>query len=197
MKPAAPDPELDWERRWAPYDEPTYMAVLEAMASNDIVLEIGAGDCRLAKRLAKKAQKVYAVERNQELVTGLSTNLPANCQLITADARHFPFPQDISAAVLLMRHCRSFAQYWSKLVITGCEKLITNARWGLGVEIVDLKGPRLPFDKVSLGWYACCCGYTGFVTGAAERITERVVDRVWEVTSCPACPVRSQAPNLQ
>ena len=197
MNLASSVPELEWERMWAPYDEQTYSAVLAAIASQDVVLEIGAGDFRLARRLAEKAKKVYAIEINKNLVAGLNSKLPANCQLITGDARQFPFPKDINVAVLLMRHCTSFAQYWSKLATTACERLITNARWGLGVEIIHLNEARLSFDKISMGWYACRCGDSGFVTGSPERITQQVLDRVWEVAGCPACQSRNQVPVLQ
>ena len=47
-----PDPLDPWERMWAPYDEATYAAVLAAVGPDDILLEIGAGDLRLARRLA-------------------------------------------------------------------------------------------------------------------------------------------------
>jgi glycerol kinase len=45
--------QLDcWEQLWAPYDESTYQAVLAAIGPEDILLEIGAGDLRLAIRAA-------------------------------------------------------------------------------------------------------------------------------------------------
>ncbi len=46
--------DLDpWEARWAPYDEATYAAVLAAIRPDDVVLDIGAGDLRLARRMAQ------------------------------------------------------------------------------------------------------------------------------------------------
>ena len=40
--------DRNWERRWAPYDELTYQEVLAQVRPDDLVLEIGAGDLRLA-----------------------------------------------------------------------------------------------------------------------------------------------------
>jgi hypothetical protein len=188
MNHASPIPDGEWERMWAPYDEPTYAAVLDAIAGDDVVLEIGAGDLRLAKQIARKARKVYAVEQNGALVAGDRDNYPANCHLITADARQVPFPEEITVAVLLMRHCLSFMPYWNKLAATRCRKLITNARWGLGIEIIDFVQARVPFEKVPVGWYACRCGSAGFVPGAVELITDQLLETVWEVDGCPACP---------
>ncbi len=176
-----------WEEMWAPYDEPTYTVALEQIRANDIVLEIGAGDLRLARRIAQRAQKVYAIERKAELVDDPDLTVPENCQVITADARWTPFPRDITIAVLLMRHCSNLARYWTKLTGTGCERLITNARWGLGVETIDLTAKRFSFETVHIGWYACCCGGTGFLPGEAEQVTCQVLNKIWEVDGCPAC----------
>ena len=57
----------DWERLWAPYDEPTYRQTLDWIGADDTVLDIGAGDLRLACRLAQKARRVYAIELNPTL----------------------------------------------------------------------------------------------------------------------------------
>lgn len=187
MNHTLPIPDGEWERMWAPYDQPTYAAVLEAIASDDVILEIGAGDLRLAKRMARKARKVYAVEQNETLLEAGKNNLPANCRLISGDARLVPFPREITAAVLLMRHCLSFMRYWNKLAATRCRKLITNARWGVGVEIIDMVQARVPYKAVPIGWYACRCGSAGFVPGAAELVTDQLIKAVWEVDGCPAC----------
>lgn len=171
---------------WAPYDETNYATVLDALSADDVVLEIGAGDCRLARRMAEKARRVYAIERNRRLLTG-AADLPSNCRLLAADARFVEFAPEISTAVLLMRHCTSFSLYWDKLKRTGCRKLITNARWGLAIEIIDMSDGRVSFNEVGVGWYACSCGGTGFVAGEPEQITEKVIDGIWEVSDCPAC----------
>lgn len=177
----------DWEKMWAPYDEATYSTVLQHISPKDIVLEIGAGDFRLARRLSLATTGVYAIERQKVLLEDYAVNLPANCYVIDGDARKVPFPAGITTAVLLMRHCRHLACYWRKLTAISCQKLITNARWGMGVEIIDLKTIRRPFQTIKLGWYACWCGGTGFVPGDATTITDRVMDKIWEVSACPAC----------
>jgi hypothetical protein len=189
-------PHDAWEMMWAPYDEPTYTAVLEQIRPDDIVLEIGAGDLRLARRIARRARRILAIERNIELIDRPDLDMPANFQVIGGDARWIPFPQDISVAVLLMRHCSSLAWYWSKLMGTRCERLITNARWGLGIETVDLTTNRLPFETVHMGWYACRCGGTGFLPGEAERINYHVLNMIWEVDRCPACRSGYLSSNL-
>ena len=155
-----------------------------------MVLEIGAGDLRLARRLAEIARQVYAIEINRALVassTAQAGHQLNNLHLICADAYQYPFPSGVTLAVLLMRHCRQFAVIADKLAATGCRRLATNARWGLEVELIDLLAPRLKFSAVSMGWYACWCGATGFVPGPAEQLTPRREAAVKEVIDCPAC----------
>ncbi len=48
-----PSSEAAWEAMWAPYDEATYGAALAQIAADDVVLDIGAGDLRLARRAAR------------------------------------------------------------------------------------------------------------------------------------------------
>ena len=180
---------VDWERLWAPYDEPTYRAVLAEVQADDVVLEIGAGDLRLARRMAEHARRVYAIEVQADLVEAARQRapLPDNLTVIVGDARRVPFPPEVTLGVLLMRHCRHFRLYFAKLVAVGCRRLVTNARWRLGVEVIDLSAPRKPFQEVDIGWYACRCGATGFVPGPAERLTPTREAMVHEVTGCPAC----------
>ena len=54
----------DWEAAFAPYDEETYRAVLAQITPHDVVLDIGAGDLRLTRRVAAIARRVYAIERD-------------------------------------------------------------------------------------------------------------------------------------
>ena len=58
----------DWEAAFAPYDDETYQFVVERLTPQDVVLDIGAGDLRLARRLAAIAQQVYAVEKNAAVI---------------------------------------------------------------------------------------------------------------------------------
>lgn len=179
-----------WEQMWAPYDEPMYTAVLDAIRSDDVVLDIGAGDLRLTRRLAQRARRVYALEMNAALLPPAMT-LPPNLHSVCADARSYPFPTDVTLAVLLMRHCQHVAVYAEKLRAVGCRYLITNARWGFGVECIDLLAARRPFTAVPIGWYACSCGATGFVPGPPEKLTLAVETAVYEVTGCPRCDRQS------
>jgi SAM-dependent methyltransferase len=177
----------DWEGWYSPYDEETYLQVLQGIDKEDIVLDIGAGDLRLALRMAEQAQRVYAVEVNP-LVVGaalrtIGFHLPRNLQVVCANALDFCMPAGISVGVLLMRHCQHFGQYLDRLCAAGCRRLLTNARWKDGVEAIDLTVTRLPFEQVHDGWYACRCGATGYVGSAVGVDTPPV-----EVTVCPACP---------
>ena len=52
----------------APYDSPTYQAVLDQLGPEDVILDIGAGDLRLARQMARIARKVYAVEINARVL---------------------------------------------------------------------------------------------------------------------------------
>lgn len=178
-----------WEALWAPYDEDTYTAVLAAVGPDDVVLEIGAGDLRLARRLAAVARHVIAWELRPELLArALAAGpLPPNLIAIETDARGEPVPRGVTCAVLLMRHCTHFALYVARLRAAGCRRLITNARWRTGVEVVDL-GPGAPFESVKVGWYACRrCGAVGFAGEDPTQVDEAALERVLDVEGCPAC----------
>jgi hypothetical protein len=188
--------ESDWEAAWAPYDEATYAAALAAVGPDDVIIDIGAGDLRLARRLAAVVRHVYAVERRADILKLASSGpgsdrrqglpLPHNLSVICADARVWPFPTDVTAGVLLMRHCRHFGLYVAKLRAAGARKLITNARWGMGVEVMDLR-PGLAWEvaRRTPGWYACVCGAVGFIEGPADQVPDW--DEVRQVEECERC----------
>lgn len=186
-------PATAWEAMHAPYDQPTYQAVLDFLTPGDIVLDIGAGDLRLARQMAGLVRKVYAVEVNARVLDqayASSDPLPGSLIPILADARSFDFPTDITAGILLMRHCTRFSLYFEKLRQSGAHRLITNARWRMGVETVDLWAERVTFGEVKMGWYACRCGATGFKAGPAEQWSAEMDRVVHEVTDCPQCTKR-------
>ena len=175
-----------WEAMHAPYDQPTYQAVLDQLGPKDVILDIGAGDLRLARQISKISRKVYALEINARLLDA-PQSLPGNLIPICADARTLDFPADITTGVLLMRHCTWFGLYAEKLQKAGATRLITNARWRMGVEVVNLIAQRLSFAEAGMGWYACRCGGTGFKKGPAEHWSFEM-DRITnEVSNCPKC----------
>ncbi len=174
----------DWETAWAPYDEDTYRAALEMLLPDDVVLDIGAGDLRFARRAAERARAVIAIEQRAELLAG---PCPPKLAVICGDALKVLFPSGLTVAVLLMRHCRHFSDYVAKLRAAGCGRLITNARWRMGLEQIDLDAPRIPFDQLQGGWYACLCGGTGFAVAAAQALDIQALDRIAEVEGCPIC----------
>jgi hypothetical protein len=180
-----------WEALWAPYDQPTYQAVVDKLAPNDIILEIGAGDLRLSKQMAKLTRTVYAIEIQElplnQAFNSMYEHLPGNLIVIHGDACSLPFPSGITIGVLLMRHCIHFQLYASKLIKARCQMLITNARWRMGVEAISLQEPRVPFDKVSMGWYACYCGAVGFIPGPVGLLTPDLEAIIHEVVDCPRC----------
>jgi hypothetical protein len=180
-------PVEEWEEMWAPYDAPTYQLVLDQINARDIVLDIGAGDLRLTRQIAEKAKKVYALEQNSLLLEQSNYQIPANLEIIMGDARIIPFPKDISVAVLLMRHCTHFQMYFDKLRKCGCRRLLTNARWGMNLEVVDLQREGCNYHNFDIGWFACRCGNHGFKIGPTFLITETVTEHVWELESCPLC----------
>jgi len=180
----------DWEYQWAPYDLPTYQAVLEQLHPGDVVLDIGAGDLRLARQMAAAVHKVYSIEVNpQVLAQGLENGefLPDNLIAICADAQTMDFPSGVTVGILLMRHCTHFKVYASKLKNIGCQRLITNARWRMSVETIDLLVARIKFEKVKIGWYACWCGSVGFKNGPVELLTPETDAIIHEVIDCPDC----------
>lgn len=181
--------DLDWEGMWAPYDRHTYDFVLSHILSEDVVLDIGAGDLRLTREIAKLARRVYAYELQESLVKQAVFNapLPENLICVVGDALWLPYPPGASVGVLLMRHCTHYYQYVEKLRAVGVKRLITNARWRLGVEVVPLDRVGMNFDQVELGWYACKCGATGFKAGAVDRVDQELMDTIHEVMNCPQC----------
>jgi SAM-dependent methyltransferase len=184
--PATGPDAAQWERLWAPYDESTYQAVLDAIGPDDVVLDIGAGDLRLATRMAARARRVYAIEIDPERIPSERAR-PGNLHVVCADAYDWPFPAGLTVAVLLMRHCLRVGFLIEKLTAVGCHRLITNARWGLGPEELDLWAPREPYSALKMGWYACLCGATGFVPGLPQALTPVLEAKLHEVHSCPKC----------
>jgi hypothetical protein len=178
----------DWEGWWSPYSEKIYRFVLDHVLPEDTVLEIGAGDLRLALCLAEQVRRVYAIEVNPcilgAVLPEIGHNMPRELIAICGNALDIPFPPDVTVAVLLMRHCQHFAHYVAKLREVGCRRLITNARWGMGVEVVDLS-PGEDFAAIEAGWYACKCGAVGFV--APADVSTWTEEPAVEVEQCPRC----------
>jgi predicted RNA methylase len=184
----------DWEAVFAPYDEGTQRAVLAHITPHDMVLDIGAGDLRLTKRVAAIARRVYAIERDPAVLARSDRGAapwPGNLIVICADALATPFPDDVTAAILMMRHCtrEHFAAYVQRLsALRLCRRLITNARWKMDVEVIDLRSTRsVAYDPERVGWYACRCGSIGFTPGDPAVITPQVLAEVVDVVSCPQC----------
>jgi SAM-dependent methyltransferase len=178
---------IDWEALWAPYTVEDYQSVLDQIEPWDVVLDIGAGDLRLAVRLARIAKKVCAIERNPQIIAQSDRACrPKNLSVICADALTYPFPNDVTVGVLLMRHCTHFKEYAARLALAGCHRLITNARWGMDVEAIDLRS-GVSYDPDRAGWYACACGSIGFTPGDPQLIDQQVLESKLEVIDCPKC----------
>lgn len=183
--------QVDWETLWSPYDQATYQLALRDISPADTVLDIGAGDLRFSLQIAAIARQVIAVEIQGDIVRlgPPPSAYPLNLQVEIADALVWPFPEGITGAVLLMRHCSHFNVYAEKLRRVGCRHLITNARWRMGVEVIDLHQTRLGFNDSPPGWYACWCGAVGFTPG---DIKSDDLVYVSEVSDCPACISRPE-----
>ncbi len=186
---AAAYPETAWEGLFAPYDTATYQAALAHIFPGDTVLDIGAGDLRFARQAAAIAHRVIAVEMAPDLLASAirSSPLPANLQPVCANALNWPFPHGISAGVLLMRHCAHFALYVKKLKQSGARRLVTNARWRMGIEAIDLTATPIAYAQLRMGAYACACGAVGFKPGPAHALTPVMFENAAEVTGCPHC----------
>jgi hypothetical protein len=185
--------EPQWEAVWAPYDEATYAAALEFLGPDDSVLDIGAGDLRFARRAAQRARAVMAIEQRREL---LNPPYPLNLTVICGDALAVPFPEVISVGVLLMRHCQYFVEYVFKLRAVGAKRLITNARWRVGVEHIAFDQPRVSFENLDAGWFACLCGATGFAAPSPDAVNTEALERVNQLAGCPNCRPRGEAAHL-
>lgn len=177
----------NWELRWAAYDQSTYDLVLARLQASDVVLDIGAGDLRLTRQIAARVRRVYAIEINPGLLASVRGALPANLTLIEGDALVEPYPPGLTCGVLLMRHSTHYAAFASRLRESGAARLITNARWRMSVEVVDLLDEGGPYNLLPFGWYACRCGATGFKPGPAEALTPENVKPIHEVFLCPEC----------
>lgn len=186
MKIQATLSDAAWEAMYAPHDQATYQAVLDQLWEGDVILDIGAGDLRLSRQMARIARKVYAVEINARVLDQAAPP-PANLISIHGDARELDFPSDITTGVLLMRHCTCFRLYAENLRQAGATRLITNARWRMGVEAVDLQVESKSFAQVGMGWYACWCGSVGFKEGPVEHWTLGLNRVTNEVSDCPQC----------
>ena len=124
---------------------------------------------------------------NPHLLAAAFRPLPANLVAVVADARTEPVPAGVTVAVLLMRHCTHYALYVEKLRAAGCRRLITNARWGMGVEVIDL-GPGVPFDSVGIGWYACRrCGAVGFAGDDVALRWSKQLSSTFEMSKAVRC----------
>lgn len=184
--------DRDWEAAWSPYDASVYGEALALLRADDVVYDIGAGDLRFAVRAAAKVCRVVAVERNAAVLGRACAPFPPNLTVVVADARSHAVPAGATVGVLLMRHCRHFSEYHRKLQAAGCGRLITNARWGMGVESLDLHDVP-SFEVAPEGWYACACGVVGLKAGRVEDISEAVLHRQTSVGDCPACrPTRDR-----
>jgi SAM-dependent methyltransferase len=180
----------DWESMYAPYDQPTYQSVLEVLKPEDVVLDIGAGDLRFARQAAWLVEKVYAVESNAQVLYQAQASLeplPDHLIPVCTDAQALDFPTDITVGVLLMRHCTHLRLYSEKLRMAGARRLITNVRWRMSVEEVNLWAERTSFHETEMGWYACLCGATGFKVGPAEQWSFEMDELIHEVADCPQC----------
>jgi hypothetical protein len=109
--------------------------------------------------------------------------------VVCTDARTAPVPPGVTVAVLLMRHCTHYALYVERLRAAGCQRLITNARWRMSVEVIDL-APAAPLVSVEAGWYTCRrCGATGWVGADVTAVNAATLEDVTDVEGCPACGV--------
>ena len=182
---------IDWEAIWAPCDEDSYRFVVERIYPFDVVVDIGAGDLRLSSRVANIASWVYAIERNPDVLRQADHySRPENLVAVCMDARAWPLPYDVTVGLLLMRHCapEHFAEYVTRLKALGCRRLITNARWKMGIEEIDLRASAAAvYDPKRVGWYACQCGRVGFTPGDPDLVTDQTLNEVNEVVNCPHC----------
>jgi len=70
-----------------------------------VYLEIGAGDCALAIKVAQAVSHVFALDVSDEISSGVS--FPVNCDLIIADGTEIPVPPgsvDLAYSNQLMEH---------------------------------------------------------------------------------------------
>lgn len=75
------------------------------LSENAVFLEVGPGDCELAKTVAEKVARVLAVDVSDEITR--KRELPANLQLVISDGSSIPVPPDsvnVAYSNQLMEH---------------------------------------------------------------------------------------------
>lgn len=90
---------------YMPHSYYQYQDVLNNVNKNDVIIDMGCGDLRLAYLLSKCVKKVYAVELNPEIlykaIKVLGYNKPMNLIIVLSDWVYFPIPCDVSKIVCL------------------------------------------------------------------------------------------------
>lgn len=86
------------------------ITTLAEIKSTDIILEIGPGTGNLTKYLLQKAKHVYAIEKDQKLISLLKERYTKKITYIEGDASRIPFPH--------------FTKCISNLPYTICEPLL-------------------------------------------------------------------------
>lgn len=66
-----------------------------SLAADDTVVEIGPGSGNLTRELALAVHRVIAIEIDKDLISELRSNLPANVEIIQADALEVDFPSGV------------------------------------------------------------------------------------------------------
>jgi hypothetical protein len=83
----------------------SYRSILSKIDVNDIIMDAGAGDFRLAIMMAAKSKKVYAIEINPTLVQKaigiIGFDLPLNLFIVCGDFNQIPVPSDVTKIVCL------------------------------------------------------------------------------------------------
>ena len=71
-----------------PVSRSTCSTIERFLPEGGTYLEIGAGDCALASRVAARAGRVYALEVSEEIAAGRAQ--PANVEIVITDGRSVP-----------------------------------------------------------------------------------------------------------
>jgi tRNA G46 methylase TrmB len=105
---------------WFLPEHKEYRKVLSHIKSDDVVLDIGAGNFALDLLLAEKCTKVYAIEVNPKVVSDalkiIGYNQPRNLVIICANGLDFPVPKDVNTLVMLLRHfSQTFPEEWQDI----------------------------------------------------------------------------------
>lgn len=128
------------------WSEVTERVVIEACAAHpdDVVVDLGCGDGRIATALAGKVRRVVAVDHDPAVVAAYARVAPANVRVERGDARTFTLPPGTSVIVLhdVLRFIprgdrKALFERLGKSASQRCLLVVGDVMWSLPAKDID------------------------------------------------------------